>query len=79
MNFVNFLVEVLKIMGLLFLIFLIFDMIVDTLILAPIARRRERKKAAEAFDLLIEKIKDGKEINISVDEANNIDEEEIEK
>lgn len=79
MNFVNFLLEVLKIMGLLFLIFLIFDVIVDALILAPIARRRERKKATEAFDLLIEKIKDGKGIDISVDEVDNIDEEEIEK
>jgi len=79
MNFVNFLVEVLKIMGLLFLIFLLFNIIVDTLILSPIMKRREQKKAAEAFDLLIEKIKDGKGIDISVDEADNIDKEEIEK
>ena len=64
MILIEFLVFLLKVLGLAFLVGIILNLLIDVIIINPIENRIMQKKRQELFDVIIERIKNGEDIEI---------------
>ena len=62
MELIKSLIFILEVLGLVFLIGLVVDIILDTIIINPILNRKMLIQKARLFDLIIEKMKNGEDI-----------------